>query len=111
MSQYNHVKNLCRHTPLTEVELTPCKPLCRHRNPKEDELTIHDDQTGERRPARRAGKTSQAAVPDGAELVAFPGINAPIPEGADPYSWVSNNLFLAHSYLHMPQSGCCTRQS
>lgn len=64
--------------------------MCRHVNPKEDELTIHDDQTGERKPVRQSTRTSQPSVPDGAELVAFPGINAPIPEGADPYTWVGD---------------------
>ena len=63
--------------------------LCRHVNPKEEELTIFDDQTGERKPARAAASSSQAAIPDGAELVAFPGINAPIPAGADAHHWVS----------------------
>lgn len=42
---------------------------------------------------------------DGKELVAFPGVNAPIPDGADPGSWVSyqSSFWLNLSHFAMSQ--------
>lgn len=31
--------------------------------------------------------TAGSALSEGAQLVAFPGLNAPLPEGADPLAW------------------------
>jgi hypothetical protein len=41
----------------------------------------------------RAGTSGQ-----GAELVAFPGVNAPIPEGADPHAWGDSPVNVRNSH-------------
>lgn len=69
-------------------------PMYKHSKQKDEELFIFDDQTGGK-PSKAAAKPSQAAASQAAEdqpqhgqqMVQFPGLNAPIPHGADPALW------------------------
>ncbi len=90
---YEHT---CHPVAATSVPL-PTKAsrhaTCRYDKRSDAELFIFDDQTGSDGP--KAAAKGTPVVPEkprfehGQETVLFPGVNAPIPAGADCAPWVS----------------------
>ncbi len=72
---------------------------CRH-NKHKHELFIYDDQTGDGAPKNGPRPAEEEEkLQHGQESVMFPGVNAPIPAGANPALWVRlrcRQLLLLH---------------
>ncbi len=91
---------LCEHTCLPAAATSVPLPTeasrhatCRYDKRTDAELFIFDDQTGSDGPKAAAKGTPVASekpnFEHGQETVLFPGVNAPIPAGADYALWVS----------------------